>query len=92
MATIQRRTTRRGQVRYRAQVRLKNQPSVSATFRKRSDALNWARETESVQVNHHYGLPRALPRYCLADAIKRYCGDVLPAKSRDARQRQYYQL
>lgn len=92
MATIQRRTTRRGQVRYRAQVRLKNRPSVSATFRKRSDALNWARETESVQVNHHYGLPRASPRYRLADAIKRYCGDVLPTKSRDARQRQYYQL
>ena len=92
MASIQRRTTRRGHVRYRAQVRLKNRPSLSATFRKRSDALNWAREMESAQVNHHYGLPRAAPRHRLSDAIKRYCGDVLPTKSRDARQRQYYQL
>ena len=37
MATIHRRVTRTGHVRYRAQVRIKNQPYVSATLRKRSD-------------------------------------------------------
>ena len=63
-------------------LRFENAPTHSIGREKR----NRSRST------NHYGLPRALPRYCLADAIKRYCGDVLPTKSRDARQRQYYQL
>ncbi len=72
MATIQRRVTRSGHVRYRAQVRIKNQPWVSATFRKRSDATKWARQTESAQITRAYSPPNAPLRYRFSDAVDRY--------------------
>ena len=92
MATIQRRVTRTGHVRYRAQVRIKNQPWVSATFHKRSDAPKWARETESAQITGVYSPPQAQLRYRFSDAVDRYRREVLPTKSPDEQKRQLFQL
>ncbi len=92
MATIQRRVTRTGHVRYRAQVRIKNQPWVSATFHKRSDATKWARETESAQITGVYSPPQAQLRYRFSDAVDRYRREVLPTKSTDEQKRQLFQL
>ncbi|SVC77071.1 uncharacterized protein METZ01_LOCUS329925, partial [marine metagenome] len=92
MATIHRRVTRSGYVRYRAQVRIKNQPWVSATFRKRSDATKWARQTESAQITRAYSPPNAPLRYRFSDAVDRYRREVLPTKSTDEQKRQSFQL
>ena len=92
MATIHRRVTRSGHVRYRAQVRIKNQPWVSATFRKRSDATKWARETESAQITGACAPPNAPLRYRFSDAVDRYRREVLPTKSADEQKRQLFQL
>ena len=92
MATIHRRVTRTGHVRYRAQVRIKNQPWVSATFRKRSDATKWARQTESAQITGAYSPPNAPLRYRFSDAVDRYRREVLPTKSPDEQKRQWFQL
>jgi len=92
MATIQRRVTRTGHVRYRAQVRIKNQPWVSATFHKRSDGTKWARETESAQITGVYSPPQAQLRYRFSDAVDRYRREVLPTKSTDEQKRQLFQL
>ena len=92
MATIQRRVTRSGHVRYRAQVRIKNQPWVSATFRKPSDATKWVRETESAQITGAYAPPSAPLRYRFSDAVDRYRREVLPTKSADEQKRQLFQL
>jgi integrase len=92
MATIQRRSTRDGHVRYRAQVRIKNQPWVSATFHKRSDATKWARETESAQITGAYAPTPPPLRYRISDAVDRYRCDVLSTKSPDEKKRQWFQL
>ncbi|SVA63011.1 uncharacterized protein METZ01_LOCUS115865 [marine metagenome] len=81
MATIHRRVTRAGHVRYRAQIRIKNQPPISATFRKRSEATKWARETESAQITGAYSPPKE--RYRFGDTVDRYWREVLPTKSPD---------
>ena len=78
MATIHRRVTRSGHVRYRVQIRIKNQPWVSATFRKRSDATKWARETEPAQITGAYVPIQAPLRYRFSDAVDRYRRGVLP--------------
>ena len=92
MATIQIRVTRTGHVRYRAQVRIKNQPWVSATFRKRSDATKWARETESAQITGVYSPSQAPLRYRFSDAVDRYRREVLSTKPTDEQKRQWFQL
>ncbi len=59
MATIHRRVTRSGHIRYRAQVRIKNQPWVLATFQKLSykmpaelyKSLTWNRGTEHLELS-----------------------------------------
>src|SRR5262249_56142727 len=47
MATIVRRIGKNGQTSYRAQVRCKGVPPLSATFTKRSDAHKWVQTTEA---------------------------------------------
>ena len=47
MATIVQRTSKNGQTSYRAQVRRKGAPPLSATFTKLSDARKWVQTTEA---------------------------------------------
>jgi hypothetical protein len=47
MATVQKRITKDGTPRYRAQVRLKGYPPQDATFRRLVDAKKWAAVTEA---------------------------------------------
>jgi len=42
MATITRRTTGKGEVRYLAQVRIKRHPPEAQTFDRKSDVQRWA--------------------------------------------------
>ncbi len=90
MATIHRRVTRAGHVRYRAQIRIKNQPPISATFRKRSEATKWARETESAQITGVYSPLQAplrfsyentyvYPRYTAGGAVFKRTGNTTTA-------------
>jgi integrase len=46
MATISKRVTDQGEVHYRVQVRLKGYPERRATFERKKDARDWAREVE----------------------------------------------
>ena len=47
MAYIQERETEDGKTHYRVQVRLKGNPTTSATFKRETDAKLWAQQTES---------------------------------------------
>ena len=47
MATIEARRTKSGETRYRARVRLKGQPDLTATFPKKTYALKWATRIEA---------------------------------------------
>ena len=49
MATITKRVTGKGEVRYRVQVRLQGYPKRHATFNTKKDATDWARDIEGQQ-------------------------------------------
>lgn len=82
MATITERKAADGQRSYRVQVRLKGHPVQSASFERRADAKRWAAQTESAIREGRYFKTTEAKRHTLADAIDRYCRDVLPTKGR----------
>jgi hypothetical protein len=49
MAYIQERTTEDGKTHFRVQIRLKGYPITSATFERKTDAKQWAQQTEAAK-------------------------------------------
>src|SRR2546425_4733362 len=92
MATIVRRTSKNGQLSYRAQVRRKGAPPLSATFTKLSDARKWGQITEAAIFEGRHFKTAEAKRHTLADLIDRYCRDVLPHKSASSIRKQTQQL
>ena len=91
MAHIERRETRGGQTRYRAQVRLKGARPLQATFDRKADAREWAAQVES-DMRRGRLLPGASVRtHTLAEAIDRYEARVLPKKAPDTIRAQTWQ-
>ena len=88
MATIVRRTTKQGQISYRAQVRRKGAPPLSATFTRLADAKKWVQITEAAIVEGRHFKTAEAKRHTLADMIDRYCRDILPAKAPESRRKQ----
>ena len=85
MASIEKRTTSGGKTSYRVKIRLKGQPTESASFERLTDAKKWAASIESaIRENRHFKTTEA-KRHTLAELIERYIRDVLPTKpkSRD---------
>jgi hypothetical protein len=78
MATIVRRIGKNGQTSYRAQVRCKGVPSLSATFTKLSDARKWVQTTEAAIIEGRHFKTAEAKRHTVADLVDRYCRDVLP--------------
>ncbi len=54
MAYIEERTDSKGNKRYRAQIRIKGQDPITATFDRKTDAKRWAQETEPEVRNGKY--------------------------------------
>jgi len=80
MATIEKRTTKKGVIVYRAKVRLKGHPLQTATFERLTDARRWAQQTESaIREGRHFKTVEA-KRHTLTEAIDRYIKNVLPSK------------
>ena len=80
MASIEKRITREGKSSYRVKIRLKGQPTESASFERLTDAKKWAASTESaIRENRHFKTS-ASKRHTLAELIDRYVREVLPAK------------
>ena len=62
MATIETRRNADGAIGYRAKVRLKGFPSESATFERKTDAKEWAKQTEaSMRQGRHFKTTRQAP-------------------------------
>ena len=92
MATIIRRPGKNGQQVYRAQVRRKGAPPLSATFTKPSDARKWVQVTEAAILEGRYCPTTEAKRHTLADLIDRYCRDILPSKAPESCRKQRQQL
>ena len=56
MASIQKRTSSEGGISYRVQVRIKGHPVERATFKRLTDAKNWAQATEAAIKERRYFL------------------------------------
>ncbi|MEM7175228.1 MAG: site-specific integrase [Chlamydiota bacterium] len=82
MASVEKRVDRNGKVSYRAQVRLKGHPRITATFKSKRDALNWGRKTE-VEMQYQHFKPAPPKSYLVADLIDRYLETTILQKFRD---------
>lgn len=92
MATIIRRPGRNGQLSYRAQVRRKGAPPLSATFTKLSDARKWIQVTEAAILEGRHIKTAEAQRHTLGDLTDRYVEHVLPQKSPSSIDMQTIQL
>lgn len=61
MATIYKRLTEDGRVRYTAYIRLKGHPKQSQTFDRKADAIRWAKQHETAVQTGRYLLSPELP-------------------------------
>jgi len=72
MATIEIRQTPEGKISYRVKIRVRGFPSQSATFERKTDAKNWAAQTETAMREGRYFKTTAAKKHTVADLIKRY--------------------
>ena len=84
MATIEKRETEGGKTSYRVKVRMKGYPAQTATFERKTDAKEWAQDTESaIREGRHFKTTEA-KRHTLDELIDRYTRDVLSKKKPEA--------
>lgn len=82
MATIRRRIGKDGKAHYQAQVRVKGNLPQSATFRRRTDAKNWAQTVEATLRSGKY-LPTAEERRkTVGDLVRRFAEEKLPERAK----------
>lgn len=92
MATITKTTVEKtGEVRYRAQIRMRGRKSISKTFLRRRDAERWAKETESAIQQNLYLHTAEAEKHTLGELINRYLDEVMPEKKSGRTQRQQLQ-
>ena len=87
MASIRKRTTKEGSTYYTVQIRLKGYDPQNESFTRLTDAKKWAQLTEAaIKEGRHFKTTEA-KKHTFADAIDRYCSDVLPVKFTTKEQR-----
>ncbi|MFW2571479.1 tyrosine-type recombinase/integrase [Legionella sp. 29fVS95] len=92
MASIEKRITKAGKVKYLARVRLKGKKPESAIFERLTDARRWANSIESaIHENRHFKTAESKKR-TLAELIDRYIEVILPHKSTSMQSAQKKQL
>ena len=89
MANVERRKSKSGKISYRVKIRLQGYPTQSATFDRKVDADDWARETEAkIRAGRHLPNNEA-KKHTLSDLIDRYIKtEISEKKSRRDQQRQ----
>ncbi|MBY0272835.1 MAG: site-specific integrase [Alphaproteobacteria bacterium] len=76
MATIETRRSADGTIGYRAKVRLKGFPSESATFERKTDAKEWAKQTETnMRQGRHFKTAEA-KKHTVGELIDRYLHEI----------------
>lgn len=76
MATIETRRNADGTTGYRAKVRLKGFPSESATFERKTDAKEWAKQTETnMRQGRHFKTAEA-KKHTVGELIDRYLREI----------------
>jgi integrase len=83
LANIEKRVAKDGMVSYRAKVRMKGYPVVTATFERKTDAKQWASQTEAEIRQGKYFKTAEAKKHTLTEVINRYNLDVLPKRNSD---------
>ena len=73
MATIIKRVGAKSTT-YKAIIRMKNQKPVSKSFKRKTDAKQWATNTEADLRANRYGLTSEAEKHTVTDMINRYMG------------------
>ena len=76
MATIETRRSADGTTGYRAKVRLRGFPSQSATFERKTDAKEWAKQTEASIREGRYFKTVEAKKHTISDFIDRYLREI----------------
>lgn len=76
MATIETRQTADGSTSYRVKVRLKGFPVQSATFDRKTDATNWAKQTEVAIKEGRYFKTAEAKKHTFTELTDRYLKDL----------------
>jgi integrase len=77
MAVIEPRTSQSGATSWRVKIRIKGNPQVSASFKRRTDAKQWAAKTESEILEDKYFKHARSKRLTLSTVIQIYCDEGL---------------
>ncbi len=78
MAHIEKRTTKKGETRYRAQIILKGHPRVSETFGTRREAQRWAERTTEAMRQRRFEPSSKSEQRTIGDLVDRYIQEKLP--------------
>ena len=81
MAVIEERIDGNGKTSYRVKVRLKGYPPQSETFKRKTDAVQWASQTETAIRDGQHFKTREAKKHTLGQLIDRYIENVLPVKT-----------
>lgn len=82
---IESRPTAAGKPAFRVRIRLAGYPSISKSFKRRTDAVRWQRKTEGDIQSGQYDKTAAAKKHSLAELIDKYVKEILPTKLRNAR-------
>ena len=81
MAVIEERRDSSGKISYRVKVRLRGYPPQTETFKRKTDAVHWASQTETAIRDGQHFKTREAKKHTLGKLIDRYIENVLPAKT-----------
>ena len=83
MATVTERLRKNGKKTFRVEVHIKGNPTLSKSFEKRSDALDWAKQQE-VQIKQGYLINPEADRQTISEIIDFYLEDVVSKMRRSS--------
>ena len=91
MATITERYRKNGKKVFRVEIRIKGNPTLSKSFEKRSDALDWAKQQE-VQIKQGHLINLEADRQTIREIIDFYRVDVVSKMRRSSKSNYTKQL
>jgi len=91
MATVTERLRKNGKKIFRVEVRIKGNPTLSKSFEKRSDALDWAKQQE-VQIKQGHLINLEADRQTISAIINSYLEDVVSKMRRSSKSNYTKQL
>ena len=88
MATVEKRKSSDGTVRYRVRVRIRGEKPRTRTFKRKTDADLWASKVESDLGHGAYVPTTADRRRTLAELIDKFIAEHLPIQAAERRQQE----